>query len=469
MRSVVLQKIIKTIKKQNMIHPGEKILAGLSGGADSCCLLHILLTLRESLSFTVGAVHVHHGLRGTQADKDEEFVVYLCRRLRVPLTVFHRDVLAKARKDGLTIEAAGREARQEAYGEALRIHRADKIALAHNQNDQAETILLNLIRGSGMKGLAGIPAVRGSIIRPLIEIERWEIENYCSENAIAFRTDESNFSGDYRRNRIRLELIPHLKERYNPSVVKTLSRTGLILREDEELIDELTDAYFEKALTKMDENNIFMDITTIRGYPDAMKRRVIRKALERLGLLTDITFLHSENILELMLGQTGKSLDLPSGLKVKNAYGSLVLSRKNDKLGDGFSYKICLDDMIYIKEANKYITMSMEKVEIPEKYVNIYTKKFSYDRIKNEISLRNRRSGDRIYFKSIGGHKKIKDYFIDKKTPRELRNKIPLLADGGEIMWILDESLASSDIYKPDSGRNIFIQIWEKAACRAQD
>ena len=234
--SVLQDKALKTVEKYNMLFKGAKVVAGVSGGADSTALLLFLCSLRETYNLEIYAVHVHHGIRGEEADGDMAFVQQLCKQMNVHCTVKHHDIKGMAKTKNLSEEEAGRMARYTDFEEELKKHKADLIAVAHNMNDQAETVIMRLCRGTGLTGLAGIRPVRGKIIRPLIDCFRSEIEEYLKENNQSFRTDSTNFEEDYTRNRIRLRVLPYMSKEINSAASENIAKTAVILRQEDDFI-----------------------------------------------------------------------------------------------------------------------------------------------------------------------------------------------------------------------------------------
>ena len=355
----------------------------------------------------------------------------------------------------------------------MNLKKGNKIAVAHNKNDQAETVLMRLIRGTGVKGLGGINPVRENIIRPLIECEREEIENFCRENNILFKNDSTNGMSIYTRNKIRIELLSYLKQQFNPKIIESLAKTSeQISIENQYMEFEAREAYNNCIETT---HELSLNIDKLVKYHTAIKRRVIRIAyLNVANKLKDLNYEHVKSVLELVEKETGKQIDLPGGVKAKKSYNKIIFVISEIK--ETLCLKINFEDLIYIEEIDKYISLSFEKLEY-KNYNNTCTKKINYDKIKNDLLIRNRRNGDKIYFKSIGGNKRIKDFFIDKKVPRHERDKIIFIADGENILFIAINPLVFSDYYiieeqeseklesekleSEHDNKNIVLQIWE--------
>ena len=247
MKSLLL-KVESIIEKYEMIYEGDRIVAGVSGGPDSMCMLHILLRLKDKYNLSIFVAHLNHQFRGKEADDDAEYVKHICEEWGIPVFIKVFDVPAYAKETGLSAEEAGREIRYKLYDEVAKKVNGEKIAVAHNMNDHIETILMNLLRGSGIEGLKGIEAVRDRIIRPLINVERDEIEEYCWMNGISPRIDKTNLQPIYGRNKIRLELIPYIKNNYNPNIMSTLYRfSDIAFLENDYMDKEAENLFFEVA------------------------------------------------------------------------------------------------------------------------------------------------------------------------------------------------------------------------------
>ncbi|MCD8036180.1 MAG: tRNA lysidine(34) synthetase TilS, partial [Clostridiales bacterium] len=333
-------KAIDTIKKYNMLQRGDSIVAGLSGGADSCALVHVLAGIREKFGIDVAAVHINHGIRGSEADADEKFAKAFCEGLGVKFIVYHCDVPAEAVRRGLGEEETGRLIRYEKFRETAEMLGANKIAVAHNLNDRTETFLMNLCRGAGMKGLSGIPAVSGNIIRPLIECSRESIEKYCAENSIDFRTDSTNLQNEYTRNKIRNVLIPWLKENINPAADMNIASAAELLREDEAFLEDIAEDVLSRATVEKHDDFTALDCDVLLKEKPVVVRRVLRKALRGLRPdLKDFSRVHIENTEKILHGETGRKINLPDGVTAQKSYGRLELSRRRD-IAKAYSYDI---------------------------------------------------------------------------------------------------------------------------------
>lgn len=445
----MLDSVTETIKRYNMISPGDRIVVGVSGGPDSMALLHMLCSIREEFSLYIHVVHLNHMLRGREADSDTEYVRGFCTDNDIPFTIEYADINELSRKSRLSSEQAGRKARYELFTRVAKDVNANKIALAHNMNDQAETVFLRLIRGSGLDGLCGISPVRDGIyIRPLLFTPRADIEEYCSENNLNPREDSTNFEPLYTRNKIRLELLPFIKHNFNANIEHSLSSLAEILAMDNDFISSCADqAYLKVAKTA--ENGVMLDIALLKKLHGAIRSRCIRKALGYVkGDLTDIELKHVELINSLVSrGSTGAAVEVPGGIRAEVSYGFLRVAKAKDWSKPGFCHRLQIPGATEVPEADCMIIASVgcgQNVNPHDR--NRFIKYFDYDRIKGNLFVRNRREGDYIVPLGMTGRKKIKELFIDDKIPRFERNGIPLIACGSEILWAIGYNI--NDNYK---------------------
>ncbi len=422
-------KVWETIQKYRMLQPGDRIVVGLSGGADSCALLHYLCSIRKANNLTIYACHLHHGIRGKEADKDENFTRELCRELQVEYFVRHTDIPDLARVRRISEEACGREERYAFFSETAAALSA-KIATAHTASDNTETILMHLLRGSGLTGLCGIPAVRRNIIRPLIEVTREEIETYCHDHQLSYVTDSTNFSREYTRNRLRLDVLPVLRE-INPSLDAVLTRQSEYLRE--------TDRYL------------------MRQAQEALRRTECHGGYDCLGLqqLEEPVFAAAVRILcgELSIIPEAKHIELmkqivynSGAVEIRNgiyAVAKQQIFRIVKKLpaskivNEEFSWQKAGSDIVI---HHKKIALSLLNID---EYHNrkknnklLFLFSLDYGTIPVSSVFRTRRSGDHFAPCGRGLTKPVRKLFQEQKIPDEQRDQIPLLADGKEVLWI---------------------------------
>lgn len=436
-----------TIEKYNMINSGDAVVIGVSGGADSLCLLHVLNSIKDELDIKLFAVHVNHQFRGADADEDADFVEQTCIAWNIPYKIETFDVPAYAKEHGLSPEEAGREIRYKLFDEAKESIKANKIAVAQNLNDNVETILMRLVRGTGLEGLKGIDAIRDNIIRPLIEQERLSIEEYCRNNNLVPRVDKTNLQPIYLRNKIRLGLIPYLKNDFNPNISEAIVRLGQVAREENDYLEQRSEDLLTNIVETKD-NSITIKTEYLKQLHPAMQKRLLRKAVETIaGTLNGFEYKHIQGIIELLHKTTGAAIELPKGLKAYISYENLIIGKKIENTDKKCYYKLNYNNDIFINEINANINIKLinrnELSSVPKSFSTVY---IDADRITNGLVIRSREQGD--IFSPIGmkGSKKLKDYFIDKKIPKEARDNVLLLADGNEIIWILGSII--SEKYK---------------------
>ena len=422
---VVTEKIYKTIVQNELILPGDRVIIGLSGGADSMCLAHALCLLSKKIGFDIAAAHMNHNIRGAEAKSDAEAAKELSEKLCIEFYYHSVDVIGYSRQCSVSSELAGRELRYGFFGKLQKENGFNKIATAHNKNDNAETLMMNFIRGSSVSGLCGIPVKRGSIIRPLIEVTRQEVEEYCHENKLPYVTDSTNLKDIYTRNRVRLKLIPELQNEFNPNFVNTVTANARIISEENEYID--TEA--RKAYELIKEN---LSVTVFNEFHNAIKRRVIIMMLaDKFGSIADISSATVEDIAELCRkNQTGKRVNIPNGYIALIEYGRLIIKRPEPI--EGFSYKLNIGEEIYIPQLDSYIKAEVCTEKQKDKCIYI-----SCDEA-DELYVRSRRSGDIFFPEGMHGRKKLKEFFIDKKVPAQSRMLVPIITVGGEIAAVSD-------------------------------
>lgn len=450
------KKVLEVIKKNQLIEAGEKVVIGVSGGPDSVCLLHILHQLAEELDIKLFAVHINHMLRGKEADRDEQYVSELCKSLQIPLQVKTIDIRKKAQEEKLSIEEAGRDARYEAFGTVADQLGAMKIAVAHNRNDQVETVFMRLLRGTGPDGLSGMDVKRGRIIRPLLETEREEIESYCREYSLNPRTDSSNLENIYTRNRIRLELLPAIKRLFNFNINDNIYRLSSLVKQDMDFIEDYTAKAYRGCLQKADENEIVLDLAKLKQEHPAIVKRVIRHGVKILkGDLKGLESVHVESVFQMMSDRrvSGSDIHLPGNMRIRLSYGTLRVHYSKDREGIPPFYKDILipgntevEILDSSLEAEVVGREAFDKGSQTRAAQSAMIHYFDYDAVKTGINIRNRRDGD--IFRPFGskGTKKLKEYFIDNKVPRDSRDKIPLIAINNEILWVI--GFKTSDKFK---------------------
>lgn len=436
---MLFSEFVKTIKKYRMLSGGEKILAGVSGGIDSMVLLTLLQQFVEMSKGEIVVAHLNHGLRGKESDRDEAFVKNVAEMMGLICITKMINVGDIALEEGLNLQDAARRERYRFFEEVFKDQGCDRIAVGHNADDQAETMLMRIIRGSGIKGLGGIPPERGVIIRPLIELSREDIANYASTKGIDFIEDSSNLKDSYLRNKLRLQLIPTLKE-YNPRICKELNLLSSINRDVESYLQDEAEKVFQKTLCPENEDAIFLDVSIFNAIPAALKAKVVMKAVEQLaGSTLGLFSVHILDVENLALNAvSGRSINLPKGMIVSLEYGRLIFSYIPRSKGDiSFKCPLNIPGDTIIKEAGIILRTSKA---MPDDSILADDKKSIYLDMKlfsEPLEVRSFIAGDRIRIQGMTGRKKLKDLFIDEKVPPRLRRKIPILVSGNEILWVI--------------------------------
>ncbi|WP_190283418.1 tRNA lysidine(34) synthetase TilS [Cellulosilyticum sp. ST5] len=440
MAEQIHRKIKRFIEKNQLIEQGNELILGVSGGMDSMMLLHYFYTYKEAYQVSLKVAHVHHGIRES-ADLDAALVEETCKAYYIPFYRHNCNIKALAKQKKCSEEEIGREERYNFFISLL--NPGAKIVTAHNMNDQAETMMMRFFRGTDIKGLGGILPKRGQIIRPLLDVTRKEIESYCKVHQVPFRHDETNFMPIYTRNKIRLECTPYIESAINPSFIKVLGEHSQLYREEEDFLEGYTKSLFELVASQQ-ETAIVLDEKLLKSYHPYMQKRLFFMAIEKLtGSLKDFSSKHLESALALMEGQSGKEVHLPKQVTLRKIYDQLILTK--EKLSS-LSYAIPLSlGTQEIKEAGLVLSLKLvSKEAIHQKSENLYTKYIDYGRIKNGLQIRTRQPEDYI---SLGaGTKKLKKLFIDEKISKDVRDSLPLIADGDEIIWVIGSRL-NTDYY----------------------
>ena len=460
------------ISQHKMIEDGETVLVAVSGGADSLALLYGLHALRSQLNCELHVVHLNHCLR-LDADADAKFVQQHAAHLELPCTIQRAEVKHLIKQWKLSVEAAGRKARYQFYESVCTEVSATKVALGHHQDDIAETVLMNLIRGSGATGLKGILPVRNvKFIRPLSGFTRQSIETFLTSIGIVPQHDATNTDTYYLRNRIRGELIPQLARDYNPNIKTGLGRTADVLRAESEYLDTVARKAFETCRIQGSHKNVVLDRVKFRQYHIALQRRMLRQSVfEIFGDMNDFYFAHCEAMLNLVEGDAPNTvLALPNDFRFRRAYQQLIFERKPVEM-ESFAYPVATVGKTSIAILNTEITAALGDVAshrtltLPDgKFEAI----FDYDKLRKvfakpsseivPLTVRNRQQGDRFQPYGMRGTKKIKDFFIDAKVPRAERDSIPLLVCGDEILWIIGYTTSESFKIEPDTRQYLYLR-----------
>ncbi|HYE67937.1 MAG TPA: tRNA lysidine(34) synthetase TilS [Anaerovoracaceae bacterium] len=467
---MITDKVKNTILNNGLIEKGEHIVIGLSGGPDSVCLFHILCQIRQEMDIPLHAVHINHGLRPGAADEDQKYAETLCAEYQVPCHSFSFDVNRIARESGISSEDAGRQVRYQSFFEVAEQIAAEtggsvKIAVAQNMNDQAETILMRILRGTGTDGLCGIEYLRtekgrGVIIRPLLDISRDEIEAYCRDNCLDPQIDLTNLEPIYTRNKIRLELLPYLSKNYNANIVMALNRLSKIAKEDKDYFGQGVDEAIAEHVVFKEKERASIPLDILRGEHPAIRHRIVKRIFESIGLSKDITATHLDQADRLLReGKTSSVIDFTAGFAICISYNAVEFYKKKDKNYIDFEYKINMEGITDISELNAVIGVKILRRQEWEDLVGkekelkkgSNTCRLSFDKLKEggqDPVLRTRRQGDYIVPLGMQGRKKLQDFFVDEKYSREERDRIPILCLGPEVIWVVGSRI--NENYKVD-------------------
>jgi len=407
----ISKKILKTINKFSMFKSGDSVLVALSGGADSVCLLLNLIELKDLFNLKIEAAHVNHMLRGKAAQRDMNFVKELCGKLGIRLYILEKDIKEYSEKNHLSCEDAGRRVRYEFFKSI----NSDKIATAHTKDDNCENFFISSLRGTK---IMGIPPVRGNIIRPLISVTKKEIYSYLKEKNQTFCVDKTNFSDDFFRNKVRLKLIPYINKKFRTDISEALENNLDVMYEENCFLDKEAEKFLQKCENKKDK--IVIKLQEFNSLHTALKRRILRKIYYNISYSGYISYTHTESIINLALSmKTGKKLTLCDSIVAEISYESLIIRKERKK--EEYSYTVKLENPCEISEAEISIMLSTKK-----------TCKYFFISNDEQFTVRNRKNGDKLLLIN-GHHKKLSDFFTDKKIPQETRNMLPVIVDSDGI------------------------------------
>lgn len=433
------KQVEKFINEYGMLDRCDRLIIGLSGGADSVCLFLILKEICDNRGIKMTAVHVNHGIRAKEAVRDENFGRDLCAKYGVEYVTKHFDVPSYADKHGLSCEEAGRVLRYTVFNEVADGYGNARIAVAHHMDDQAETVLFNMCRGSSLKGLCGMHPVNGRIIRPLLCVRKDEIVNFLRDCGQEYCEDCTNADDDYSRNRIRHNVLPWLSREINGSTVKNIVSLSLDVSEAEDYLSMETDKIYRCISTEAGGGILLRELENLNPF---MAKRVIRVCFEKLaGGLKDFGRIHVERVYELLFAEHGRDTRIRQDIFACRNQDGLYIYRNEEREGLGeltvemnFSGKKYVGDFSFeVLDWNGTEKISNE----------VYTKVFDYDKIKNDLLIRNRRDGDYFVIDEAGRRKKLNQFFIDKKVPERIRDYVPLLAEESHVLWIVGQRISS--------------------------
>jgi len=432
----ILKKVKDTISQYRMISPGDLIVVAVSGGPDSICLLDVLNRIGKEMGLELIVAHFNHGLRPEEDEIETQFVKDFAEHLNLPFVVKKAD--SELKKEGSSLEELARKARYNFLESVRALRKADRIAVGHTMNDQAETVIMRLLRGSGPSGLAGIPPIRdGVIIRPLLNIKGEEVEEYIKEQNLTYMIDSSNLKLTYLRNRIRLEILPILTQ-LQPNLIEQLALTADILRGENEYLDSLAEAWIQNAVDPGEQGLLSIPLDLIQTLPSALKGRVLRALIKKIRKnLFRIEYDHVLAVSDLINSQKPQGrLDLPDGLVVTKVYDSLEMSM-NESEPQNYQYTLEGPGCYHIDEIDRTLTLTIIKNSgLIYKNSDESISFLDADKIHFPILVRNFRPGDRFIPLGMDGHKKVKDFFIDLKVPDKKRYSVPVLIYGKTPIWL---------------------------------
>jgi len=427
----MLAKVTKTLKKYEMLAQGEKVVLGVSGGADSVAMLY---ALNELIDYGLDLIiaHLNHGIRGDEAKRDADFVKETAKTLGLTFVYGEVNTLEYREEAGISLEDAARTLRYKFFNQVLSKHYATKLATAHTLDDQAETVLMRLIRGSGSNGLSGIPPVSNNIIRPLIETSRSEIEQFLKSKNVSWINDSTNESKEFLRNKIRIDLLPEL-ETYNPNIKETLARTADILRYEDEFISKQARKHFEETFNA-NKSELIGDLEYYRNVDKTLRFTLLRLAVEVIaGSLKNVSSLHITNADDFLLSDNPSGeIEIPEEIVIVKGYNTILVTKKAE-LNHEFNHTI----QAHGKWSFNEFSVHIEYVKTHELHENDESIAFfDPETVEFPIEVRSFKPGDSFSPLGMTSSKKLQDYFTDIKLPQFMRSRVPLFLSKGDIMWI---------------------------------
>lgn len=430
------EKVIKFIESSSLIKKHDKVLVAFSGGPDSVFLLHFLKKFQNKYRIEIGAFHLNHMLREKSADLDEKFCKQYCEKLNLRYFSYRKDVQKFAKKEKISIEEAGRVIRYNYLNELLNKYQFSKIATAHIQDDNTETIFLNLIKGSGITGMAGISSKRDNLIRPLLCLSKGEIFDYLNSYKIKYRIDESNFSDDYERNYLRQQVIPLIKKKLNPSIDETVFNSSLVFQSVKDFFDNNILEFRNQAI-KTDKKSITLNIKLISEFHKSIVTESIRENV-RTKWKVSLNYNDVKRLLELIEKQSGLSIELSEKIVALKDRNNLIISRKSSIINLN-SHNINVGKEIKTKLGTISIkTLDKKKIRYTK---NSDIEYISGDNLSNNFVIRKWKPGDKFYPLGMMGEKKVSDFLIDIKMNRFDKQKQLVLAQKDNIIWLIGKRI----------------------------
>lgn len=483
----VTEKIVNTINEHGLADAGSSILVAVSGGADSVCLLHVLSRIRKGNRFKIYVAHLNHQIRGIEADADEEYVKSLCIKLNVKFFTKSVDVPSLAKKLKISEEEAGRKARYDFFSQITDEKKIDFIATAHNKNDQAETVLMRMIRGTGLSGLRGIKYIReDGVIRPLLDVTRQEIEQYCHDFKLKYKTDSTNSDNNYTRNKIRNIILPMLEKELNPNATEALANLAGALSEDADFIDSYTKRLYQRLSPPVMNGKfkaIHINSINLINSPAIISRIIILCSKDEMGDEYYLERKHVSAVMDMLDEDGGSLISLPKGLVVEKRYGWLEFKKavKNNNKQEhqkelnlsnnkDFCIEVKFNKLYNIEEIEASISINLMNTDA----LNLMQGDIALDAdilgvdlsniasCKKKFFIRNRRSGDKFVIYKNGKSKKLKSLFIDMKIRREDRDRIPLLCDENDDILAVAGIRANEEYKITRFTKNVLVVRYEK-------
>ena len=441
---MLLEKVHNTVMSHRMLQSGDLVVVAVSGGPDSVALCHLLHRLRHSHKVELVVAHVHHGLRGAEADQDALFVHNLSHQLGLPVVEQRLEVRTWQKKHGGSLQMAARALRYQCLHQVMTEKGASKLALGHNADDQAEEILLRILRGAGQRGLSGMdPCNRNGVIRPLLECHRHEIMAYLEDHGLAFRQDSSNLKPWCQRNLLRLELLPQLQQAFNSNLNATLLRTSKIFREEEDFWESHLASWLKEHSLNHGDGGIRFPIRPLLETHPAMQKRLLRRVVQEVkGDLREFGFHHTEILLQLCRSPAAnRQLDLPGAVQVEKSYDWVTVTLRPETV-QAFTFRISDQGVHSFPLLNHSMEVALLASDLPVEFSHDPNKAImDLDRVSFPLTLRSSKTGDRFRPLGLGGSKKLKDFFIDAKVPKSQRRQIPILCSKDHIIWVVGHRL----------------------------
>ena len=475
----MLRKVLQYCRREKLIENGDFVLAGVSGGADSVCMLKLLAGLQKEIGFFLEVVHVEHGIRGIESENDAAFVVRLCEEMDIPLQLFFVDAVAYAKEQRLGLEEAARILRYDCYAQAAEksLSSRVKVALAHHADDNAETVLFQMVRGSGIDGMSGMRPKRElmpgvEVVRPMLAVTRTEIEAFLEKEGQAYCVDSTNADTSYSRNKIRCHILPMLEE-VNAKAVAHMNQSAMLLRELGDYLRSHVDLLAERALVEQ-ETGLLIRGDEVARLPEILKKELLHLAIGKAaGSGKDICLDHVESLAELFRLQVGRCISLPYHLRGRRVYDGILLE-KIEETEDGAGEQAFWLELKEL-EVDEQLQKGTVCVEVPEGMMNFslvecagknveiskntYTKCFDYDKIKGSFQIRTRQPGDYLIVDNDGHKKRLKEYFINEKIPSDKRDEMLLLAQDDKVLWVIGGRISADTKVDENTKRILKVQI----------